>query len=669
MINAEEHFYDEDPNKGHPDVRTRLEGVSYFFLGNGKIQAVVQICPEGKGTPVGLFFLNPEKLGKKRNSILFDHDSGLEYSMIRITSDGQEYIPPWETVDASWCFDCKYPKVRVSWETPAFKLSEWFYCRNETDYQLVRRIEIVSKSIRQVNAYCHTGPPEMTKERNIILNPGESTDWFLLYEIKLGENPVISQSVESEINESQEYWKDKVSIQFHSQIPDELFKASCFQMPAVISENAVMDASIWQYNREWVRDHSMMVLGLTFSGHSGIAKKLLERLLNDFVGEDGDPVDSSLTRSYDEVELDQNGELLYALEQYYLWTGDKKIIRDYWSKIISVAEFPLKQDFCHPESGLLSTTREYWERHRLHGILPGIELTPQLFVSIGLNSVSNLAGIINMKDKETYWKRESERIRNALLDKDGFGLIHEGKLIKRRSNDGSLQESIVPLNEAGLPQEVPLARKGDHFLNPDSSTALPIVYGLIQEDSPIALSTMRDLEQLWNQDWSDGGYGRYHVSSEPDSPGSWPFPSLFIARAYAEMKQYDQVWRILNWLYTLPGGRAGTWFEYYGERISPPFPQVGIPPWTWAEMISLFVYHILGLRPEHNQIRLTPKLLTGMERIEASFPFRGRKLYLQIVEEKIAVPEFKSNVKIIESSKANALFAIEDRDIYIEVKI
>jgi hypothetical protein len=54
MIDFEEHFYDDDPSLGHPDVQTRLMENNYFFLGNGMIQAAVQICGSGEGTPVGL---------------------------------------------------------------------------------------------------------------------------------------------------------------------------------------------------------------------------------------------------------------------------------------------------------------------------------------------------------------------------------------------------------------------------------------------------------------------------------------------------------------------------------------------------------------------------------------------------------------------------------------
>lgn len=666
MINAEEHFYSEDPNQGHPDVRTRLKDVRYFFLGNGKIQAAVQICGSGEGTPVGLILMDPEKLQKKRDSLLFDPDSGLENTMISITSENREFKPPGKKMDASWCFDCDYPMVSITWETSTFKVTEWFYCRNATEYTLVRKVKVHNIASQIISLQCQTGIPGYLQSHDMMLDAGESAEWCLLYDAKPGEKPAIRQHTQPEINENLTYWNNRVRLTCHSQIPDQLFKASSFQLPAVISENAVVDASIWQYNREWVRDHSMMILGLILTGHFEKANKLLRRLLSEFVSSEGGTVDSSLTRSNDEVELDQNGELLYALEQYYLWSGDKQIVKDNWDSIVALAEFPLKEVFRHPQSGLLSNRRDFWERHHLHGILSGIELTTQLFVSIGLTSASNLAGILGRDGKEKNWKKESDRIKNAMLDDSGSGLIHQGKLIKRRNNDGSVQDRIIPLSEASLPQEVPLARDCDHLLNPDSCTALPIAFGLVPADSPVARLTMQDLEILWNQDWNDGGYGRYHISSEPDSPGSWPFPSLYIARAYAEMNQYDRVWRILNWLYDLPGGKAGSWFENYGERISPPFPQVGIPPWTWGEMILLFVNHIIGLRPGYDQIHITPRLLTGLKKVEASFPFRGNRLFLTIERKNISNPAFKSNVNMIKTWKTGAIFTIEDRDMYIE---
>ena len=90
MINVQEHVYSDDPDQGHPDVRTRLKDASYFFLGNGLIQAAVQFSPSGEGSPYGLLIMSPEKLEPKRKALTFDPESGLEETMIRLKIVGKE---------------------------------------------------------------------------------------------------------------------------------------------------------------------------------------------------------------------------------------------------------------------------------------------------------------------------------------------------------------------------------------------------------------------------------------------------------------------------------------------------------------------------------------------------------------------------------------------------
>ncbi|NIM16229.1 MAG: hypothetical protein GTO45_29845, partial [Candidatus Aminicenantes bacterium] len=260
----------------------------------------------------------------------------------------------------------------------------------------------------------------------------------------------------------------------------------------------------------------------------------------------------------DEVELDQNGELLYALKHYVLWTGDFEIVSKNWNKIVVIAEFPLKEIFRHKPSGMLFNRREYWERHKAFGIEKGMELIYQVYVSIGLFAAASLAWMVSKKKEAARWEKEAKKIKYAVLEHPDFALLDNRGFIKRRGIDGKTQETITPGNEAQLPEGSPLTLAGDHFLNPDTSAALPIGLGFVPPDSPVAAATMDHLELLWNQQWTGGGYGRYHASSEPDSAGSWPFASLFIARASMEIGDYDNVWRILKWLNTIPG--AVLWF-------------------------------------------------------------------------------------------------------------
>lgn len=247
-----------------------------------------------------------------------------------------------------------------------------------------------------------------------------------------------------------------------------------------------------------------------------------------------------------------------------------------------------------------------------------------------------------------------------LVDRRGF--------IKRRKIDGSVQEFINPLPEAQLPAGVPLAVGENHLLNPDASAALPVALGFVSPELPVVSATMSSLEILWNQTWEHGGYGRYHVSSEPDSPGPWSFPSLFIARACVETENLSNVWRILRWLNSVPGARAGSWFEFYGHRVSPPFPQVCIVPWTWAEMLILLIQHVVGIQPQEKYLRIRPRLLPGTKKIQASFPFKESRVNLEIKkgsrEKSYGV---RSSGRIIHSSEKEAHISYSKKELWIEV--
>jgi GH15 family glucan-1,4-alpha-glucosidase len=379
-----------------------------------------------------------------------------------------------------------------------------------------------------------------------------------------------------------------------------------------------------------VRDQANVAAALAMLGAVELSRTMIDRLLAEFVTDAGDTVDSSERRGPADVELDQNGTLLHALDTYVSWSGDLDAVRRHWPRVRALAEFPLQPVFRHPECGLLHNQREYWERHGGHGIRDGMELMTQFYVSVGLSSAARLARLIGRDAEAQRWQQEAQRLRQTLLNDQRFGLVEQGRFVKRRNMNGSVQADIVPPADTDLPPGIPLLGDGPHYLNPDASTALPIALGFVDPRGDLARATLAQIEQLWNQRWSGGGYGRYHVTSEPDSPGPWPFPSVFVARAYLEAGADEQVWRVLDWLASVPGGRAGTWFEFYGPRPVPPYPQVGIVPWTWAELVCLFLYHVLGVRPEYDALVLRPRLLSRLERVEARLRLRGHDVKLTV---------------------------------------
>ncbi len=672
MIDVKEHFYFDDPKLGHPDVRTRLKDACYFFLGNGHILAAIQLASSGEGTPLGLMIMNPERLGKKREALNMNPKTGAEDSMIYLTvSDATETVAP-KTLKAEWLENYLIPTVKATWQSENFQVIESFYCPDMINPVLIRELHIKNIAPRNLDTRLKTGVLDQAIEIPLLLNQNEETIIFLRYVLDGAGNSIQLDSAQHpEISDDAiEYWKRTSHVSFNTPLLDHYFAAAKIQQATTISNNSVIDASIWQYNGEWVRDHSMMAIGLILAGHHEKARKLIVRLFKDFVTDQGDTVDSSHKRDCAEVELDQNGILLYTLKQYVCWTGDFEIIRELWQKIKITAEFPFQPHFLHAASGLLANQREYWERHRVHGIEPGIELAYQFWVSMGLSAAASLAQFIAKQTEAIRWEQEAARIKSAMLHDSQFKLVDKRGFVKRRGVDGKVQETIQALPESQLPPEVPLAKDGDHFLNPDTSAALPIALGFIPPESPVAIATMDSLEVLWNQSWNGGGYGRYHVSSEADSAGPWPFASLFLARAYVEMGDHEKVWRILNWMQTVPGAQSGSWFEFYGQRIAPPYPQVGVTPWTWGEMLVLFVHHIIGLRPEMDYFSIRPKLLPGIDKIEAIFPLRNFKLNLTITK---ALPggatKFRSNGEILKTSSEQANIRYANANVWVEADV
>lgn len=632
MIEASEHFYHDDPNVGPPDVRTRLRDVEYFFLGNGLIQAAVQWAPAGEGTPVGLLVMNPDRLRKKREALTMDAELGLGPTQIVVEAADRRRVAAAANVAAAWDDAAVVPTVSVRWRAPGLRVEEQFSCPTWNTPVLCREVTLHNPGGKRLACVVTTGFGPHLLQRALTLPARGRRTLRIGYTLQAARDRVsVAWLPRAPVDaECRRFWHGLARVRLGDARLDHFFRASCRQLPVTVSRRGCMDGSIWQYNLEWMRDQAMVALAFTLIGATAPATTVFDRLLRKFVTPDGDTLDSSEKRNPAEVELDQNGLLLMTLRDHVNWTGDLTLVRRHWRKIKAVAEYPLQAVFRHPASGLLCNTREFWERHAGHGIEPGMEQIYQTCVVLGLQAGAELARLTGHEAEAQRWDTESRRLKTALLEDPKFRLHDERGFIKRRAPDGRVQETINPLAAAQLPAGVPLGAAGAHHLNPDTSNVLPIAFGLIQPRSDLARRTLKTVETLWNQDWKNGGYGRYHVTSEPDSPGGWPFASLFVARAAAEAGQDAKVWRVLRWLDTLPGAQAGTWFEFYGRRLAPPFPQVGIVVWNWAELVVLYVHHLLGVRPGINGLDIRPHLPKGLKRADAELRVRGRKLRLSI---------------------------------------
>jgi hypothetical protein len=632
-MEIEEHFYSDDPAVGHPDVRTRLPDTDYFFLGNGYIQAAVQVCRSGEGTPVGLLIMHPGELGPKRAALTCDRDSGLDKTIVGMRVGDVLLRPDPTLVHVEWVSTAGIPEVRIGWEAGPLTVVERFFCPDRTEPRLARQIEISLAGRPTDRPVLRT---ELAEHEELELDVGgdsEATAAVVYEVVRRDDTYVVKARWERDFEagvEATQYWDSLTGCRSNDRDLDHLFSAARSQLPAAVDRSGRMDGSIWQYNLEWVRDQAHVAEGLVRLGDYEKARTMLARLVDEFVSSDGDTVDSGRRRPASDVELDQNGELLTALRTYVDWTGDLELVESRWSKVQTLATFPLQERFRHRPSGLLHNQREYWERHAAHGIEDGFELAHQFFVTLGLESAAYLADALGHTEDRDEWTEAAAGLRHTMLEDPAHSLIEDGHFIKRRGVDGAWQRLIEMTSGDGLPEAIPLLQDIPHFLDPDTSCVLPVAHEFIDPKGELAKNTLARMEELWNQWWEGGGYGRYHASSEPDSPGAWPFASLFVARAYIEAGDDAKAWRVLRWLAASPGGVAGTWFENDGPRIAPPYPQVGIPPWTWAELITLYVHHLLGVRPDLHGVTIRPHLLDGLDGMEASLRVREHRLKLSV---------------------------------------
>lgn len=643
----------------HDDFRTDLPGAEYFFLGNGRILAALQSC-EGtsSGTHCGLLVMSAEHFTRKSGTFLYHPESGLKHSLAAVVVNGVEYLPEPGNAQVRWEYPDGIPTVAVTWTAGNCQVSERLWCP-EAAPALIREVIVddpagtAGAAIRlrlAANPMLFDGY-EVDRDAGVVAAAGyHRLTLFALEPATAGDRHLevrrtaatfvllVDEARESFLatgltqmrRQTAEAWGRRGSLETGHAGLDHLFRCAQSGLRAAVARSGKMDGSIWQYNLEWVRDQTMAAIGATLSGQPEIAGWILERILTRSVGADGNTVEASRYRPPETMELDQNGELLSGLRTHWLWSGDDSLIRRHWEKIRLVADYVLQPRFGFEETGLVKNRREFWERDPAFGVLEGYELAYQAWNVVGLRAAAEMAELVADGASGARWSRAAARMLASLTGHPRLSLVEAGRFIKRRLAGGGVQSTLEPPSRQALPPGMPLREEPVSYCDPDATLALPVALELVEPGSEVAARTLEHLEKLWNQRWSSGGYGRYDVSSEPDSPGAWPFATLFVARAHFEAGNHDRVWRALNWLLRAPGGKAGAWPEFYGDRPTPPLPPVGIVPWTWAELAIFFVHHLLGVRPSPAGLRIRPRLLAGLEQVKATAVVRGHLIGLTV---------------------------------------
>lgn len=652
------------------DYISFLPGVEYFLMGNGEIQGVVQYCKDNKVAPgsslFGLTLMSAEHFSQKWTTFLYDAGHGFGNTLAWLGIDGKSYgVSDKSMKSVMWKYIDGVPVVSVVWSENGCEMEEQMFVPSEGPVLFrrlhVKNLDTASHKIelglslvpniaqfdtvytdaknRTANAegfttlrmFCYEkdiralGRYTIRAERGTV-EPGAETEATFAYYMEGGESLLKKKNIKALWSETVAYWKKRDTLSTNKPNVDKVWNLSRTGLKAHVAKDGKRDSGIWEYGMEWVRDDVMVLVAFLQSGFFPEAKVLLDRMFTKFVTDDGRTVESSQVFPFEFTELDQNGELLYGAWAYICWTGDYAAVRKYWNKIVALADLPLRPLFWKKDSGMLSNTREYWERNNSFGVKPGYELAYQFWVIFGLEKAAEVAAKLGHSRHAAKWRSASRKIKDNFLHNPKFKLVEDGHFIKRRTLDGEWQRTMIPPNRASMPAGTPIATEKTPSAEPDTSEVLPIKYGMIDPKSELAIKTLEWVEPLWNERWDIGGYERYNSSSEPEPPGPWPFPSMFVSEAYWETGNYEKGLRVIDWLAGINGGLSGGWFEYYPKG----HPTVGIVGWNWAEVAHFVVNHLLGVRPQLDELVITPRLGAGLDAVKSEVNVRGMKLDLNL---------------------------------------
>ena len=672
----------------HPDFITYQPGIQYFYLGNGDIQGAVQYSPEpGEESFLGFTLMDPENFCRKWSTFLFSPERGFANTRLGVTVGGEGEVSSAKAgmypglrgfsvtrdnfVSIGWEYPDGIPAVALAWNAGECAVKEEFFVPREGAL-LFRRVHLTNRAAAplavklSLSLYANFGlfTDIRTDEKNGTacadglasmrlfsldrrstvfgrydvrtdpgrIEPGKSVESVYVYSIKDGERYLGRHPLPALLRETSAEWKKRSTFATGNALLDRLYSVSRTELKSVLSRGGRMDAGTWMYNMEWLGDHAMASESLLRAGFVDEARTLIEKNLRDSIGPDGRTIESGRFFGYDYTEIVQNGIMMFAVWNYVCWTGDTRLLRKYWPKMRLCGDFPLEKYFLDSGTHLVHNKREFWERSDSFGIEDGFELAYQFWVSFGLAKCAALARLMGDGAAASRWDAASRAMQETMFHDPVFRFIEDGHLIKRRTRDGRWQKEAVPPDRGKLPAGSPIAVEEHSLLDPDTITVLPILFEMIPPGSPLCTETLRWVDRIWNQRWEGGGYPRYNVTGEDNPPAPWPLASMLVARASAAAGEYDRVWRVLEWLDRI-GGCSGSWFERYGQSITPPMPPVGIVGWTWYEIINLCSHHVAGFRPEIEALTVKPRLPDRIDTLSTLHVVRGANVHLSVRRE------------------------------------
>jgi hypothetical protein len=646
-----------------------LYGRDYYVLRSGRAKMVIQ-CDKADVGPAFTYLLfdavETSQSSRKDKAFNYAPPRGYSSSALEVLLNNFSFTALGHNTTTRWITENGIPSVEAVWWASGIKVCEivspvslnGVFKRTITleaadlvaeEYPILRLSLHAPAVLAENNVLIYDNKKSsiaLTVERNapakispskdaleigpIQLQPGEKKviESYLFVKIPSEDIRSLSAKVESvekwiqnDLQAALDRWKKSNVISTQDKAVQSMYDNCRFTLPAYISDNGKMDAGIFEYGAQWVRDSSNTALGIIHVGEFELARAVLDHMLKDMILENGTTMIAGGFDDPDREQFDQMGEFMHVMKSYVDWTGDVSLLIENRNKLIAMIERPLHPNFRN-STGMVHNRREFWERT----FEDAYELAYQTWVIEGLRDAADLSVYLQAQSKAGQWRQEADRILIAMLNHPQMKLVDNGHLIKRRSTTG---EVVDQLKFQGWMEGAPAKVESLSRLMPDATMALPIALNLIDPKSPLSKKTLDELEGLWNERWFAGGYERYHSSSQGDQPGPWTFATTFVMRAQHEAGLMDMSRRSFEWLYSSAGGRTGAWFEEVPLIRSQAFSS-GLIPWTTAEVSYFIVHHLLGVKFVGNRMVIKPALYPSSPPIQADFRYRKARIRIEI---------------------------------------
>ncbi len=655
----------------HPDRTTTAPGLSHFCFRAGPYAVAIQSAEGAPYSPYGIALWRPEQFVRKEATWLFHPENGLAGTMLSLLVGDERYRPEHGSTAISW-EDRTDPTsgVLIEWTAGPVVVRERLF-PDIGGNGLQREVLLTSSVEHEIDCtLIATLTPNPLRYLGLPSVRGDSPGHLLIESWQEGRDPVLTQSVLSATDGSQlevetferfhlvrcslkrtgpalvnlTYSATPASAPQRRQLTSpfaegergggrleedivELVGRSLAGIDCMVSEDGRFDASVWQYGYEWGQDAALVAEGLCYAGATTLAKKILGNLLRRLTDEDGRIAESSRFRGGDLAELNANGAVLQIITSYLLFTDDLEFLREHQDAIVSIGTLVVAV-LEGSDSDLIHGRRDLWERLPWMGVEYGADIATNAHVARGLRDGAYLLERLGEDERAQLWREKSSALQSALMDEER-GLIDDGRFVHRRLHNGALSREMRATGRyhderyrAYLP--APSSELRAHVSDPDSVAALPILLGLADPESAVAIKTMRHLhEHLWDR--VGGGYYRSPPASDPDSPGPWAFVTAWMAEAELRAGLDGQARQSTLWLHE-QSGEAGSFMEYYGPRASPPFPPIGLIVWGWGQYLLLAMRGWCGLEVTPERLTVTPR----MEQFTLSLTVSGFPLLIEV---------------------------------------